>query len=207
MVVQLSDVLKEINMILYGASGHAKVVIDICVNTNQNITAIIDDNKEIISLLNYQVVQLENLNTRTDKWLISIGNNKIRKRIASKLQFEFDIAIHPDTTIDKTVDIDVGTVVMAGSIINSSTQIGKHCIINTSSSIDHDCSIEDFVHISPNATLCGRVLVGEGTHIGAGAIIIPNINIGRWCTIGAGSVVLNDIPDGTKVVGNPARII
>ena len=80
-------------------------------------------------------------------------------------------------------------------------------IINTSCSIDHDCTLEDYVHVSPNATLCGTILVGEGTHIGAGATIIPNISIGKWVTIGAGAVIIENVPDHAVVVGNPGRII
>jgi len=194
-------------MILYGASGHAKVIIDICEINKENITAIIDDNKDVTSLLNYPVIQIEQLKISKKKFIVSIGNNKARKQIVSQLQSDFDILIHPNTTIDKTATIDIGTVIMASSVINSSTKIGKHCIINTSSSIDHDCVIEDFVHISPKATLCGGVKIGEGSHIGAGAVIIPNIKIGKWCMIGAGSVIIEDIPDGKTVVGNPSRII
>jgi acetyltransferase EpsM len=96
---------------------------------------------------------------------------------------------------------------MAGVTINSTVSIGKHCIINTNASVDHDCLLEDFVHVSPNATLCGGVRIGEGTHIGASAVVIPEIKIGQWVTVGAGSVVINDIPDYATVVGNPARII
>jgi len=192
-------------MILYGASGHAKVIIDICKKNNKEIVAIIDDNIEISSLLNQKVIQLKQLKSIDDKFIISIGNNLTRKKIVNKIQSNFGIAIHPSTSIDKTVTIDVGTVVMAGSVINSSVKIGKHCIINTSSSIDHDCILENFVHISPNATLCGGIQIGEGSHVGAGAVIIPNIKIGKWCVIGAGAVVINDIPDGVTVVGNPAK--
>ncbi|MBE9489447.1 MAG: acetyltransferase [Bacteroidetes bacterium] len=194
-------------MILYGASGHAKVIIDICeINKEKNLR-IIDDNKEVTSLLSYPVTQIEYIKITKEKFIISIGNNKTRKKIVNKLQSDFGIAIHPNTIIDKTVTIGSGTVVMAGSVINSSTKIGKHCIINTSSSIDHDCIIDDFVHISPNATLCGGVVIGEGSHIGAGAIIIPSVKIGKWSTIGAGTVVIKDVPDGKTVVGNPSRTI
>ncbi|MDY7394191.1 acetyltransferase [Aureibaculum sp. 2210JD6-5] len=194
-------------MILYGASGHAKVVIDICQKLNINISAIWDDNEAITSILNYSVCKFDKNDAIRDKVIIAIGNNIVRKRIAENFQFRFGIIVHPEAVIDETSKINEGTVIMAGSIINSSTIIGKHCIVNTSSSIDHECILEDYVHISPNATLCGGVNVGEGTHIGAGAVIIPNISIGKWCTIGAGSVVLKDVLDGQKVVGNPAREI
>ena len=91
--------------------------------------------------------------------------------------------------------------------MQSSVKIGKHVIINTAASIDHDCIVEDFAHVSPNATLSGNVKVGEGSHIGAGAVIIPNITIGKWAMIGAGSDVTKNVPDYSVVVGNPARKI
>lgn len=96
---------------------------------------------------------------------------------------------------------------MGGVVINADTAVGKHCIINTSASADHDCIIEDFVHISPHAALCGGVTVGEGAHIGTGAIIIPGKKIGAHSIIGAGAVVLRDIPPNVVAVGNPARVI
>lgn len=100
-----------------------------------------------------------------------------------------------------------GTVVFHHAVIQASAIIGRHCIVNTSSSTDHDCTLEDFVHISPHATLSGNVMVGEGTHIGAGATVIPGITVGKWCVIGAGAVVTEDIPDYATAVGVPARII
>ncbi len=194
-------------MNLYGASGHAKVVIDILKKTGNTIELIIDDNANIKEILGINVVQNKNINLTKGEFIITVGKNETRKKITQKFKAKYGIAIHPNTTIDPTVNIEKGTVIMAGSIINSSTIIGKHCIINTSSSIDHDCILNDFVHISPNATICGGITIGEGTHIGAGAIIIPNLNIGKWCTIGAGAVVIKDIPDGVTVVGNPGKVV
>jgi acetyltransferase EpsM len=65
----------------------------------------------------------------------------------------------------------------------------------------------NYVHVSPNATLCGDVNIGEGAHIGTGAIVIPGIKIGEWVTIGAGAVIIKDVPDKVTVVGNPGRIL
>ena len=96
---------------------------------------------------------------------------------------------------------------MHGSIIQSDTIIGRHCIINTKASIDHECVINDFVHISPGSVLCGNVIVGEGTWIGAGSIIIPGVKIGKNSIIGAGSVVVKDLPDGVVAYGNPCKVI
>lgn len=190
---------------LYGASGHAKVIIDILSAQGFEISGLIDDNKELNNLLNYRVFHKVKNNVSI---IISIGNNIIRKKIAGKLlNFDFIKAIHPSALISPNSSIESGTVVMHGAIIQSCVHIGKHCIINTASSIDHDCIIEDFVHISPNATLCGNVYVGEGSQIGAGAVVVPGVKIGRWSLIAAGAVVIKDIPDNVFVIGNPARVI
>ncbi len=191
-------------MILYGASGHAKVVLDICLKNEISIQHILDDNKEVKTLLGLPVLhQYSNAIFKNNRMIISIGNNNIRKKIVERVNAMYGMAIHPSSVIDKTVTIGEGTVVMANAVINSSSVIGEHCIINTSSSVDHDCFIGNFAHISPKATLCGGVHVGEGTHIGAGAIVLPNVKVGNWCIIGAGTVVLKDVDNHSKLVGNP----
>ena len=79
------------------------------------------------------------------------------------------------------------------------------CIINTGSIIEHDNVVEDFVHISPNVTLCGTVKVGALTHIGAGVTVKNNIDICGNCIIGAGAVVVKNIEEEGIYVGVPAR--
>lgn len=191
-------------MYLYGASGHAKVIMDILRSNNISVEALVDDNPELTTLNGITVLHnAEGLSPM----IISIGNNRIRKTIAGKLKCEYCTAIHPSTNIAKTAMIGEGSVVMAGVTINANATIGRHCIINTNASVDHECIIGDFVHISPNVALCGNVQVGEGTHIGVGASVIPGIKIGKWCTIGAGATVIRDIPDGATAIGTPARII
>ena len=195
-------------MILIGASGHAKVIIDILEKSGIEVNFLVDANTGIQNLLGYRVIPENELKVEKEhEFILSIGANEIRKRIAEEKKLNYGWAIHPSTILADDVTIDFGTVTMAGSIINSSTSIGKHCIINTGATVDHDCVLEDYVHISPNTTLCGSVKVGEGAHVGAGATIIPNISIGKWVTIGAGSVIISDVPDHAVVVGNPGRVI
>ncbi|MEF9477428.1 acetyltransferase [Chryseobacterium sp. RRHN12] len=193
-------------MYLYGASGHGKVVAEVAEESGYNIEAFIDENLMKEKVLNYPV--LNEVPSHGIDVVISIGNNKIRKRIVEQGElFNYVTLSHPKAIVSKRVKIGEGTIVMPGATINVLVRIGKHCIINTNASIDHDCILEDFVHISPNAALGGNVYVGEGTHIGIGASVIQGITIGKWCTIGAGAVIISDIPDGCTVVGNPGRII
>lgn len=195
-------------MILYGASGHAKVVISSLLSCNITITALYDDDKSKQRLMGYDIFyNLDELLKLKDEFIISIGDNLIRKNVAEMLICNFGKAVHSSSIIDDSAMIDEGTVILHNSVIQSSVKIGKHVIVNTSASIDHDCVIEDYSHISPNATLSGNVKIGEGTHIGAAAVIIPNVKVGKWCKIGAGAVIIKDVPDYSVVVGNPGKVI
>lgn len=191
-------------MYLYGASGHAKVIMDILKANGINIDGLVDDNPALNELLGYSVYHQQ---YDLSPMIVSIGNNAIRKKIVENLSVEFGQAIHPTAVVSSTAIIEEGTVVMQGAIIQACTIIGKHCIINTGASVDHECVIEDYVHISPHATLCGNVHVGEGSWVAAGTIVLPGVKIGKWSVIGAGSVVAKDVPDGVLAVGNRCKVI
>lgn len=191
---------------LFGASGHGKVIVDIASSIGMDINAFIDNDTKKSEC--YGLPVLNAVPEKDGEFVISIGNNEIRKKIAETIRNKsFITLVHSETVISPSVKINNGTVIMAGVVINAETVIGKHCIINTNASIDHECCIEDFVHISPNAALAGNIMIGEGTHVGIGASIIQGINIGKWCTIGAGAVIIKDVPDYSVIVGNPGRII
>ena len=178
---------------IYGKGGHGKMILNMIKN---------DTEKRWIveGLYNDDDYALAN---NSNHWIIGIGNNAIRKTIVSRNSFKYitlDFSIYQDAT-----SIGEGCFLAPGSVIQHNVKIGSHTIINTSASIDHDCTIGNFVHIAPNSTLCGDITIGDGTLIGAGSVIISGINIGKNCIIGAGSVVIRDVPDNTKVYGNPAK--
>ena len=191
-------------MILYGASGHAKVIIDILEAIGRKIDFVVDDNEAITSLLGYEV--------RRDcghygSAIVSIGDGEIRKKIVSRLNVKDWVrAIHPQATISPHATIGEGTVIMAGAVINSCAMIGRHCIINTGATVDHDVQLGDFVHIAPGVHVCGDVTIGEGSWIGVGSCVKQGTKIGKWVTIGAGSVVVKDIPDGVTAYGCPCQV-
>jgi len=190
---------------LYGAGGHAKVIFDLLKSNDITVSGIFDDNPTIESFMEIPVSHC----SVCYPLIISIGNNRIRKTVAEKINKNIFSSFQYDKTaiISDKASIEKGTVVMQGVIIQSSVKIGKHCIINTGVSIDHDCLIQDYVHIAPRSTLCGNVKVGEGSFIGAGTVVIPNVRIGKWSVIGAGSVVTRDIPDNVIAYGSPCKIV
>lgn len=198
----------ETKLILYGASGHGKVVADIATSRAKEVAFFLDDNPSVTLLCDHKVVNTSAYQIQNqDSIVLSIGNNAIRKKIAKKLKARFKTLIHPKAHLSSLVSIGEGTVIMAGVIVNPDSRIGNHVILNTGCIIEHDNTIEDFAHISPGAHLAGNVTVKEGAHVGIGASIIQGITIGKWATIGAGAVIIQDVPDYAVVVGNPGRVI
>jgi sugar O-acyltransferase (sialic acid O-acetyltransferase NeuD family) len=200
-------------LLIIGASGHGKVVADIAMKMNrwQHI-AFLDDDETIKSSMGLEVIgktddgfqYIPNYDIFT-----AIGNNNnTRETIHNRLKVagaSIPILIHPQATISKEVEIGTGTVIMAGVVINCCTTIGEGCIINTAATIDHDNTIENFVHISPGVHTGGTVRIGQGTWLGIGSIVVNNLNITNNCIIGAGAVVINDITEPGTYIGIPAQ--
>ena len=200
------------HMYLYGAGGHAKVILDILDSLGVKLKGVFDDVPANAKLRVMEVadgIRLlgEGFPKLNGPLIIAVGSNARRAELASLIHAEYGLAIHGSAIISSAATIGAGSVVLHGAIIQAGARIGRHVLVNTAASIDHDSIIGDCAHVSPRATLCGHVEVGEGTQIGAGAVVIPSIKIGRWCSIGAGAVVIRDIPDYATAVGNPARVI
>ena len=199
-------------LIIIGASGHGKVVADIAIKLNKWQSIVyFDDDDSIKTCMGLQVIgKTVDAIKYKDKaeFFIAIGNNLIRERIYKELEnigIETITLIHPSAIIGNDVEIGLGTVVMAGTVINSSSRIGKSCIINTSSSVDHDNLIGDFVHIAPGVRLAGTVKVGNGSWLGIGSVVSNNLSICSNCKLGAGAVVVKDIEESGTYIGVPTK--
>jgi sugar O-acyltransferase (sialic acid O-acetyltransferase NeuD family) len=199
-------------VIVIGSSGHAKVIID-AINKGRHYEAVglIDDFRPIgETTLGIPVIgKVDDIEVHKElncSWIIGIGDNKQRHRIYSKLmelKLNYINVIHPSAIIGNDVDYGVGNFIAAGSIINSGTRIGNHCIINTGAQLDHDNVIGDFVSIAPKAALAGNVTVEMGSYIGMGANVIEKITISRQTVIGAGSLVNRNIARFKVAFGVP----
>lgn len=201
-------------LLIIGGSGHGKVIADIAIKMSKWKTiAFLDDDESVKECIGLEVIgkTMDAFKYKEEAdFFVAIGNNSTREKIQENLidkGLSVACLIHPNSIIGIDVEIGIGTVIMAGVVINSSSRIGKGCIINTSCSLDHDNMIEDYVHISPGANLAGTVKVGKRTWIGIGSIVINNVNIIANCKIGAGAVVLKDIDEVGTYFGIPVKKI
>jgi len=200
-------------LILIGGGGHAKVVIDAARKSGQfDIYGMIDPAlKKGIRFCGIKVLGGDDALPAIYKKGItcaficvgSIGDYQKRESIDAYIKaigFRLAVITHPKSVIAEDSFLGEGTFVAARAVVNPGAKTGRNVIINTSSSVDHDCEIGDFVHIAPGAILSGGVKIGRGAHIGIGAWIVQNVSIGSGCMVGSGEVVRRDLEDKKSFV-------
>jgi len=207
------------NIIIIGGGGHAKV----CISILKKISSCrilgyiaLEDNGEILGipyLGNDQQLEFIKKENPQCAAVIGVGNVELsnkRKEITDQLKslgFELPIVVSPTAIVNEDVQIEEGTIIFDGVIINSGARIGACAIINTGSIIEHDCQIDDFVHIASGVSMSGGVKVGQNSLVGIGSSIIQNITIGNDCFIGAKATVIEDCLHAGTYLGTPARLI
>jgi sugar O-acyltransferase (sialic acid O-acetyltransferase NeuD family) len=196
--------------VVIGAGGHAKVVIATIEASGGKVVRLLDDTvalqgTRVLGHLVEGPISEEAVGDGA-RAVIAVGSNRSRSVIASRLNVEYGIAIHPSAVVHESAVIGAGTVVFAGAIVQPDVRIGRHVILNTGASIDHDCVLGDYVHVAPGAHLAGKVHIDEGALMGIGSCAIPGVRVGAWATVGAGGVVLQAVASGATAIGVPARI-
>tara|TARA_B100000965_G_C19603452_1_gene764479 strand:- start:19800 stop:20462 length:663 start_codon:yes stop_codon:yes gene_type:complete len=206
-------------IVIFGSSGHAKVIVDIIEKENKyKIVGYIDKNlKKGKIVFGYPVIgndgEINDIvrNHSIKGGIIAVADNYLRYSIKNMIvkslpKFNFITTIHPSSVISKNVSIGKGSAIMAGSIINPDSKIGNFCIVNTNASIDHDSIMEDFSSVGPKVVTGGNCKIGKLSFIGIGAVIIHDITIGEYSVIGANSTVLKNVGSSLVVYGNPSKV-
>lgn len=206
-------------LIVWGASGHAKVVADLSRLVGWEIVGFLDDiavsrrgeaffGSTVLGTLDHV---LEGGRKYIDVQIaLGVGENEARLRVARLLAdagFGCVTLIHPNATIAVSAQMNEGIVVAAGGHVGPDVLMGRAALVNTGAVVDHDCILGDGCHIAPHATLGGAVSIGVRTFVGANATVLPRLKIGSDTIVGAGSVVTRDLPDGVVAVGGPARVL
>lgn len=206
------------DVVILGASGHAKVVIDI-LETMQRYRILgvtTPDAKEGAELLGYPVLGDDRvLDSLRAKGLRSVAigvggwtENGLRKRVydfAKAAGFHVVSAIAPSAVISPRATIGDGCCIFPGVIVNVEARIGANVIVATGSTVDHETTVEDHVLISAGVDVGANVRLGEGCLLAIGSTVTSGKTIGRHALVAAGAVVVKDVPPGARVMGVPAR--
>jgi sugar O-acyltransferase (sialic acid O-acetyltransferase NeuD family) len=136
------------------------------------------------------------------------ANRAMAAREAKALGFDFSAAlIDPHAVASATSEVGGGSFINAGCLIGAMTAIGRHVVLNRGASVGHHVRIGACASVGPGAIVAGLVEIGVGAMVGAGAVLLPKVKVGAFAVVGAGAIVTRDIPERTKVLGNPARVV
>lgn len=201
-------------MLILGAKGHAKEIVDILENFEQESYAFFDNinndipnkylGKRILKDFDNALHYLKENNF----FIIAVGGPKNREYLFNLFTSKY--GANPYSVLAKTAliskhsNLGLGLNVMSNTFISNHVTIGNGCLINAYAKIHHDTYIGEFSEISPNATILGNCHIGNNTFIGASATILPKITIGNNAIIAAGAVVTKNVPDNCMVAGVPA---
>lgn len=213
--------MAERPLIVLGAGGHAKVVVDLLLKLGRVIVAAVESGKPSSgrSLLGVPVkdesMVLEYSPNDIDLALgvgmpshDPIAGLASRHSLAQRFKshgYRFPALVHPSASIGTDAQFGDGVQVMAGAVVQASCAIGDFAIVNTRAGVDHDCVLGEACHIAPGATLGGAVNVGAETLVGIGATVRQGISIGRQVLVAGGAMVIEDVPDQERRSGVPAR--
>jgi len=202
-------------LLLYGAGGHGRVVLDAARATEWfEVRGFLDDDPGRWGDLVHGAAVLGGLDVLRGSdaqpcvVVVSIGDGEARQRVARHVQalgLSCATIIHPQAVVGSGAVLGEGTILLPLAVVHTDASVGRHVIVNTAAVVEHDAVIGDFAHLSPGVTLGGGVQVGAESHLGLGACVVPGVCIGRGVTVAAGAVVVDDVADGTAVAGVPAR--
>jgi sugar O-acyltransferase (sialic acid O-acetyltransferase NeuD family) len=198
-----------VKLLVIGAGGHAKVVVDAALQTDIDVVAVVGGASDPKAVLGIGVVDAYDA-PPCDAFIVAIGDNAARARLFAEYcarGLTPASVVHPAATISPSAEIARGTFVAAGVIVNPETHIGENCILNTGCTIDHDCDLGPHVHVGPGVNLCGAVSIDEGALIGVGACAAPGTSVGAWSVVGAGAAVVGSLPGRSVCTGVPARVV
>jgi sugar O-acyltransferase (sialic acid O-acetyltransferase NeuD family) len=198
---------------LFGAGGHARSVYEVVARQGTyEVVTVLDDaargdfrgvairgGREVLSSL---------AGEGPARGVIAIGANAVRREVAALMTeagLSFVPIVDPAAVVARGVEIRGGTVVMPAVVVNVGTIVGAHVILNTACTVDHDCEIADFAHLSPGVHVSGECAIGAAAHVGIGATVNQQVTIADGAVVGAGAAVTKNVPAGVVVVGVPAR--
>jgi len=205
-------------IVVIGGGGHAKALISLLKKLGWEILGYTDaqDRGPILGIPYVGDDSMLPGILRTHQYCSAvIGLGKIdacsaRVRLQREIRalgFDSPVVVSPRAVVNEEVELGAGTAVFDGAVVNSGAVTGGLCILNTNSTVEHDCRLGDNVHIAPGATVCGMAVVGNDCMIGAGSTVVQYATVCPGSLIGAGSTVVADIDSPGVYVGNPARRI
>lgn len=198
------------SVVIVGAAGHGREVLDVLEACGVDFVGFVDDGQPDLIPLQRRAARLlgglDALSTLAGTVVLGIGDGRVRHRLATDLAVRWaSPLVHPLASSGADVELGDGTVVAAGARLTTHIAIGAHSYVGPNATIGHDAVLGTCVTVLPGATVSGAVSLGDDVTIGTGANLRQGVSVGVGAVVGAGAVVVDDVPAGITVVGVPAR--
>ena len=221
----MRDVSSAKPIVIVGAGGFGRETADVVAAINAArrepqwcLVGLADDSPSEINLERLRSRKIPFLGTISQlignqerpAYVIGIGSPRVRKMLANRLDaagFSAATLVHPDASIGSQTLVGEGSVILEGARITTNVTLGRHVHINPNVTIGHDSVIEDFVSMNPASSVSGDCHVGEGALIGVQGVVLNQLSIGAWSVVGGSACAVRDVPEGSIVVGVPAKEI
>ncbi|MCT1619082.1 MULTISPECIES: acetyltransferase [Janibacter] len=210
------------DLVVIGAGGFGREVVDVVEAINESessprwlLVGVVDDSPSEENLARLErrgipylgAVEALVAEVARPKFVIAIGNPRVRRAIATALEGEGFVAatiVHPASTQGSEVTVGAGSVICAGVRLTTNISVGRHCHLNLNATVGHDSVLMDFVSINPLASISGDCVVEDDVLIGVCASIINRVTVRAGATVGGGACAVRDVPPDVTVVGIPA---
>jgi sugar O-acyltransferase (sialic acid O-acetyltransferase NeuD family) len=209
-------------IVIVGAGGHGRVVLDMCRALGRPVAGFLDDGRPTGSTIEEVPVlgdsgRLEDPDLLRDHAVVLafgiIGEdpvlaNRRRRELGDRLLArggELATVVHPSVVVSSRAEIGVGTTVSSGAVIVTGARIGRNCMVHTVAIVDHDCVVEHGAQVGPMVTLCGGSRCREDSFLGVGVSVRPGLTVGARTRVGMQAGVLTDLPADVLAWGTPAR--
>ncbi|NQX62151.1 acetyltransferase [Paenibacillus qinlingensis] len=206
--------MKDSKLVIWGCGGMGREVNHLCELLDIEVIGFLDERSEMCGQMIDETPVLGDLSDiihlcdQVKVVCAGVGSPQLKKRLVQKTRdfgFSFaDSLVHPGVQLSRKIQLGIGSIICAGTIITINVHIGHFVIVNSSVTIAHDVRISDYVTLSPGVNLSGNVMVEEGVFIGTGSAVREKITIGPWSMIGGGAFVKDQVPGGVLYAGVPA---
>lgn len=205
-------------ILIVGAGGFGRELLQWIKDINAEkptweIGGFLDDNLQALDgvEIDYPVVgTISDWQPKDDEvFALAMGKPQLKRMVVEKLKSRgahFAAVIHPTALVSPFAHYGEGLVMFPYSKLSCNSTVGDFVSILTTP-IGHDNEIGDYTMISGGCNIVRNVNIGKDVFVAAGVCIAQDVVVKDGAYIGLGSVVLKDVKAGTKVFGNPARII